>query len=237
MGLIGFLLPFIIIIGLIGLIAISINRVGSGRNKYINSKSITWLLGGYVVVLIISTVLFFQIPSQPKTNFAEEIDRGHSTNLEYMISQDMLDEVSDFIVNEKEIPYEKDYLNIQLNLNDSNDRHHNIKILVERKNEADQLIEAVIYQTPTFINDWNITEYIDPLQVDVTLSALLIDNIWKEFSYASFKKEFPFSQFEEDRQSMFGEIIVYGEELLFLRIPKDVELIEKENVNIVYLNE
>lgn len=237
MGLIGFLLPFIIVLVFVGLMAFSINRVGSRRNKYINRKSITWLLGGYAVVLIISTILFFLVPIQPKTNFAEEADLRHSHHFEYITSQDMLDEVSDFIVNEKEFPYDKDYLNIQLNVNDSNDRHYHLKILVERKNEADQMIEAVIYQTPTFINDWNITEHIDPLQVDVTLSTLLIDNILKEFSYASFKTEFPFSQFEEDDQSFFGEVIVQGEELLFLRIPKDVELIEKDSVDIVYLNE
>lgn len=235
MGLIGFLLPFIIVIVLVGLVVFSINRVGIRRNKYISNKRMYWLLGGYVIVLMVSIALFFTIPIHPNTNFAEEIDLGHSSNLEHITSKDQLDEASDFIVNEKELPYEKDYLNIQLNI--SNDQYYNFRILVERKNEADQMIEAVIYQAPTFINDWDITEYIDPIEVDMSLSALLIDNIWTEFSYTSFKTEFPFSQFEEDRQLWFEENVVYGQELLFLRIPKDVELIEKEDVEIVYLNE
>lgn len=234
MGLIGLLFPFIVVFGLIGLVVFSFNQLGSRRNKYIHRKNVYWMLGGYVVVLLISTVLFLSIPIQPNTHFAAETDHGYPY-LESITSQELLDKASNFIVNEKQFSYEKDYLNIHLNT--SEDRYHHFRVLVERKNENDQMIEAVIYQTPTFINDWNITEYIEPIDVDVSLSALLIDNIWKGFSYASFKPEFPFSQFDEDRQPMFEGNIRYGQELLFLRIPKDVDIIDKENVEIVYLND
>lgn len=237
MGLIGSLLPIIIMLILIGLIVFSINRVVSRRNKYINSKRIYWMLGGYVVVLLISTILSFTIPTnQDIVFFGGYFDLDFHPNLEHITSQSSLDEASVYIVNKSEFSYEKDELNIQLNASD--DQYYDVyQILVEKKDKADQVIEAVVYQTPTFINHWKITEYLDPIQVDLTLSTLLIDNIWTEFSYASFKTEFPFRQFEEERQLWFEEDMVYGQQLLFLRVPKDVEIIEKENVDVVYLNE
>lgn len=235
MGLIGSLLPIIIMLVLIGLIVFSINRVVSRRNKYINSKRIYWMLGGYVVVLLVATALFFRIPIDQDISFEGHIDLNISPNLEHITSQYLLDDAITYIVNEKEFPYEENELNIQVDT--SNGRYNSMRILVERKDEADQMIEATVYQTPTFINHLNITEYINPIQVDLTLSALLIDGIWTELSYASFRTGFPFRQFKENRLLWFDEDLIYGQQLLFLRVPKNVEIIEKENVDVVYLEE
>src|SRR5690625_4610314 len=235
MGLIGSLLPIIIMLVLIGLVVFSINRVVSRRNKYINRKRIYWMLGVYVVVLLVTTALFFRIPTDQDIFFEGYIDLNTSPNLDHITSQYLLDEASAYIVSEKEFRYEKDELNIQVNT--SNGRYDSMRILVERKDEADQMVEATVYQTPTFINHLNISEYIDPIQVDLTLSTLLIDGIWTELSYASFRTGFPFRQFEENRQLWFDEDMIYGQQLLFLRVPQDVEIIEKENVDVVYLEE
>lgn len=236
MGLIGFLLPFIIVIALVGLVGYSINRVGIKGNKYINSKRMYWLLGGYVIFLLLATALFFTIPIHSNTNQVEEIDFGNSFSLEYMIPEELLDGASAYIVSEDEFPYEKGELILQL-INTDDEYYGVYQVLVEKKELADQIIEVVVYQTPTYINGWDITEYIDPIQVDLSSNALLINSVRREFSYASFKTEFPFTQFEEDHEPWFTESIVTGQQLLFLRVPKDLELISDEDVEIIYLNE
>lgn len=235
MDLIGYLLPFVIILVLIGLVVFSINRVASRRTKYVNSKKVYWLLGGYVVVLTFSTALFFTIPIHPNTNFEKNMELEQNHNLELITSQDLLDEASGYMISKKEISYEKNELDLQVN--SYSDQHASIQILVDKKDETDQIIEATVYQTPTYINDWNITEYMDPIQVDLSLDTLLIDGIETEFSYVSFKTEFPFTQFEANRQKWFEENVIYGQQLLLLRIPKDVELIAKEDIDIIYLDE
>lgn len=235
MSLLAYLLPFIVVLGLIGLVVFSINRIAGKRNKYVSSKRIYLMLGSYVVVLLVATALSFKIPVHQDMVFHYFIDLDINPHVEHITSKSSLHAASPYIFNEKEFLYENDELIIRLNA--SNDRYNDVRVLVERKASADQLVEATIYQTPTFINHLNITEYIEPMTVNISLNELYIDRIWTDFSYASFKTEFPFRQFENERQLWFEEEIVFGQQLLLLRVPKNVKLIEKEHVEIVYVEE
>ncbi|WP_216772142.1 hypothetical protein, partial [Metabacillus halosaccharovorans] len=104
-----------------------------------------------------------------------------------------------------------------------------LTILVERKEESDDEIEFIEYHTKTIIENLDLTDEFDPLSVSIEEDLLRVMNGGgKDIKIGMFDKEFTISQFTSDQGlELFSDSHhVWGEHVLFLRIPKDVEIID-----------
>src|SRR5690625_2930323 len=190
------------------------SRAGKGLSSYMR-------IGIYVVVLLFAMGLSLIIPPKVETKEVETNGVYNIPSLHQMAYEGQLDDsVHDYLVYKKEFdfPFEKKQLNIQSII--SSFHYFTIFVLIEEKDEEDDVIEARLYQTPSYFNGINITEDIKPYETELHANTLTITAHENSLSYAYFKTEFPMSQFQKNRVPMFEEEIYSGEQLVYLRIPK-----------------
>lgn len=228
----GIPLIMIIIICLTILFSYILLRV-SIKQKLIEHRQTIYLkLGLYFLVLLISMILVLMIPIE------RENKHFHSENipsLHAMVYEGKLhDSVKKFLIYQTEFPYREEHINIRSTISGSH--YFTIDVLVEEKSEEDPTIEVFLYQTPSVFAGVDITEDIEPYKIDLHANTLAITAKDNRLSYAFFKTEFPFSQFEKNRQPMFEEDLHAGEQLVYLRIPKNVKVyVNDERTNFHYV--
>lgn len=200
------------------------------QKKFKRKRTPYFKLMLYIIVLLISMVFVLIIPVEQERAFeAENLPNLHAMAYEGKLN----DRAKDFLVYQKEIPFEDNQLNIRSALSGYN--VFDIYVLVEEKDVEDSLVEAFLYQTPTVFDGIDVTKEIEPYQIELTSNALSITAQDNHLSYAIFKTEFPFSQFEENRVPMFEEELIAGEHLVFLRIPQSIQIHEDEQINLHYV--
>lgn len=130
-----------------------------------------------------------------------------------------------------------DFREQKLNVGIENGEFISTQIFVERKKTNDHKIDAVSYKTRSTVNDMDVTKLTNPLLLKLVGNTLLINNPKKaKLEFSMFNNVFSVNQFTgEDslfrHQSSFFE----GQRILYLRIPKDLDLINKPDMNIQFV--
>lgn len=233
MSLFGLMTP-IIIICLLGLFSYLFLRTRGRHRRTRTNKAIYMKLGLYALALLVSMGLVLAIPYENDVG-ENTVDTNNIPNL-HTLANDKWDNdlVKSYIADQKRFQYEDDILDIhQVMLGSS---WFSIYVLVEEKDEADSTIEATVYQTPSIFDGVDITHDIDPLQMELQASRLTITAEDNELTYAYFKSEFPFSRFEKNRQPMFEEEMIKSKQVVYLRIPKNLQIRADEDINLLYVD-
>lgn len=219
----GIPLIIIIIICVVMLFSYLLRRISNQQVRFKSSQKIYFKLGLYGTFLLISMILVLLIPMKSDLTKNRHFNHQNIPNLQNMAyNGELTDHAKNFLVYQQEFPYQDDLLNIRSMI--SGNHWFRINVLAEEKREEDSIVEVFLYQTPSFFDEADITTDIEPYQIEMHANTLAITAKNNNLSYAYFKTEFPFSQFEENRQPMFEEELHAGEQLVYLRVPKNMKI-------------
>lgn len=229
------LLPIITIIFIISIPIIFV-KMSKGK-KRITVKVTHWLLYIYVGVLLLSMCLFLFLSNQmiegrervSKDQIHAEIEEFHKAlregNLEKLASQNLLKHSS--------FPYQQPTLKINY------DSTHYSQIYVERKTIDDGMIDAYVYAHGPVIGGYVSTDRLKPLRIavsDADSTLTILSHVERqEINVSIMKNEFPINQFSN--QTKFFDIELHEEPAVYIQIPKGVELIENQDLDLIYVGE
>jgi hypothetical protein len=108
---------------------------------------------------------------------------------------------------------------------------------VERKNTNDDKIEAVAYRTRSSMNDMDISKLINPIRVKLVGNLLTLQAPKQaKLKLSMFNNVFAVTQFSSEASLFKHHSSFYdGQSILYMRIPKDLELINKSDLNIQFV--
>ncbi|WHY78219.1 hypothetical protein QNH20_03360 [Neobacillus sp. WH10] len=230
------LITAIIVIALAVLTARAVNKNVYRKGKYSYSQRVCWIFSGYVAVLLICVVLDtvhpVKIVDEWKKVDTKVLEKESTVLYDTALAGKIANEGGEFLRKK----WNFDYNGQQLNIAAIQDEYLNTSVVVERKNHNDGKIEAAYYQTRSSVNGMDITELANPPGLELAEDGLLLRNPKKsKIKFSEFTNVFSVKQFTEEdffgHDSHFSE----GQSILYLRIPKDLELIDKTNINLNYV--
>jgi|GEM_PF-7128061 len=225
--------PLVLLLILIVLIY-SISK-NIGKIPILQKLKIKWALVIYGAILLLALLFSYLIPAGDSSVYpaVSETERNEAEKAGELLVKAAYDRknirkenIEDVEINDQStIPFEGEQLEISVE-----ETYGPLTVLVERKLENDQKIEYIEYHTKTIIENLDLTDEIDPLSVSIEGELLRVMNGgFKDIRIGMFDKEFTISQFTSDNGvELFDDSHhVWGEHVLFLRIPKGVEVIDK----------
>lgn len=235
MSIIAAFFPIVLVLIVIGLLSVLVGKITTTRKRYLYGKGIIWVFGGYIVILLFSVGLFFLIPEK-NANSGEDISiktvNKESRQLYEAAIDGRMDAIDGAYIKEQ---WTFDYTENQLVLETPGNDVNGPSIFIERKKESDDTVDAIYYQIPSSIEGRKIAKPLTPT-VDLTKSALTIEKPEPvELEFTIFKEEFPITQFTE-AEGMFDSSIGLGMTLLYIRIPKDLDL-KTDSYAVEYVDE
>ncbi|WP_158736847.1 hypothetical protein [Alteribacillus sp. YIM 98480] len=206
------------------------------KKRPLNGKGDLWLFGGYAAVLLFSSALFFLIAGEDNGTDEEisaEIAEQEAQKLQAAAREGKDEDINkDYRKKQWTFEYEESQLSIETPDNSVN----GTDILMERKEENDQVIEADYYQTPSSI-EGKMAEPARNPSIQQTETALIIRNPEEDrLEYSAFKEEFPFNQGSEKINVFENSSLVLGSTLIYLRVPKDLN-VNMDSYQVQYVNE
>lgn len=236
MVMVPLLITAIIVIALAVLTTKAVNKNVYRKGKYSYSQRVCWIFGGYVAILLICVVLDTVHPVKIINGWKKvdttELEKESMDLYDTALTGKIANKGSEFLRKKWNFDYNGEQLNIAV----IQDEYLNASVVVERKNHNDGKIEAAYYQTRSSVNGVDITELTHPPRLELAGDGLLLRNPKKsKIKFSEFTNVFSVKQFTgEDffgRDSHYAE----GQSILYLRIPKDLELIDKTNINLNYV--
>ncbi len=229
-------LLILLLILIIGLVFARSNRRRkvATKVKYVNSKKVQWLLSGYVFVLVSSFIISYFIPSEAQSIATEEEIELAREDFHQLAYQGDLSEIkSEYLKQQWEFPYDGTELTIAV----PGDEYLTVSILVEKKNSNDGVIEAFYYTSPTIIDNIIASDKMNPIQLELAgndLSIMKPEPV--KLVFITGKKEFTISQFMKEDQLVSRGGSIFGQRLLYLKVPAGVELKDSPYLYINYVN-
>ncbi|NWQ42495.1 hypothetical protein MLOOGBEN_17470 [Bacillus sp. EB106-08-02-XG196] len=229
-----FLLPFLIIL----IIILGIVRIlRSGRmKKVLQGSRLRWMLGGYVVILLICTGVSPLLPYKEVNykiiNNSQDIDK-ESTELYEAAVKGNIDKIDNKFVSKV---WSLGYEERELNITTENDELISTAVIVERKTANDGKIEALHFKTRSGVNNMEITELEKPITVELNGKTLTIMNPEKvKLKFSQFQQAFTVNQFTGEKPFRHSTRFYGGTSILYLKIPKDLKLVDNSNINYQFI--
>ncbi|TDL63459.1 hypothetical protein E2R56_27440 [Rhodococcus qingshengii] len=229
-----FLVPFLIIF----IIILAIVRIlRSGRmKKILQGSRLRWMLAGYVAILLICTGVSPLLPDEEVTykiiNNSQDIDK-ESTELYEAAIEGNIDKIDNKYINKRwSLGYEEQELIIAT----ENDELISTAVIVERKTVNDGKIEALHFKTRSGVNNMEITELEKPIRIELNENTLTIKNPEKvKLKFSQFQQAFTVNQFTGEKPFRHATMFYGGTSILYLKIPKDLKLVDKSNLNYQFI--
>lgn len=228
----------IIIIGLLVLLFVLLSRRRGVAPKIVYGKWIRWTVFGYVVVLLIATGVYYVIPKPELGNENigedEEGNWGIASQLYDAASQGELgNEYDPFIKGKWEIDIPDDTLDLEYDQKNGEP----ISIFADKKEESDGVAEVQLYSSPTMVGEIDVSDKIPLVHVDTSPGKMnLINPDSTKIAFASYKKEFPITQFTGENNRKH-QSIQNGDSLLYIQIPEDVQLDYSSPLDVMNVDE
>ncbi|CAH2715801.1 hypothetical protein BACCIP111895_02985 [Neobacillus rhizosphaerae] len=238
MGMIPLLIIVIIVIGILVFSTRTRNKMVHKKGKFSYSQRVYWLLSGYVVILLICLILNAVQPVKimdglKKVNTAD-LERESLNLYDAAVEGSINQEGSKFLRKKWNFNYQGQ----QLNLAVIQDENIDAMVVVEKKNNNDGKIEAEFYQTRSSYNGMDITELANLPGMELAGDQLTLLNPKRsEIKFSQFGNTFNIKQFTGE-PSLFSEHhseFSGGQRIIYLRIPKDLELNYPENLNLQFV--
>ncbi|GEM_PF-4949364 len=245
---IGFqIVNILIILIFIGLFILFIKHAG----QYIQTRvRLSWLLGAYLAVLIISFLLLNIIPQEEilardrvgeeELEIAARAERDFYSALEEGWL-DQLEGVYKLGSWDFELEEEEEWLLIR----NGDETHLPFTVIIDREGDPGR-IQAHYYVTRTIFRQVDVTPELEPPHVSFEGNRLIVEESeWQEFEVASFQREFVVRQFSPGKpgvqeqvqpgervtsvegariHSTTGDVSVFGEQALYLKVPEDIQV-------------
>lgn len=228
-------MPIIILLGMIIMLVLVVGKF-KPKKRQTNSynKFVQWGFGVYIAVLLLAVPAAFMIPED--AGFTAEVENAPSElpSLRKLASNGDIESTGQ-IYQEETWEMTADSEDIQLNMEGGNEPSMGLPILVERVSNQDNLIEAAYYQTPLIVEGIDMSDRLGAAGIDLSSGTMTIrpsDPIVVDLSL--FKQEFPIAQFTGER--WMENVYTGGEQLLYLKIPEDVQLDYNDRIEVHYVN-
>ncbi|MEW9502626.1 hypothetical protein [Jeotgalibacillus marinus] len=191
------------------------------------------------MILFLSMIIYYLIPTNeedstqrpvlPRENWIIQNDENPIIEIDEKTTDYSIPELDylDYIDPSLErgswtFPYEKESIRIDMGYSDTG----SWTVVTGRKNENDGEIDVTLYSEPYTVGNIDISDDIDFLNVDIGKDELYLYHPTEiELKYATYKKPFVYTQF---RGGGFEDLDIrkpyYGLQVVYLEIPKDLEL-------------
>ena len=221
------ILPFLIMITLAGIVIFIYRLTIKAGKKFITGGKIYVMLISYIVILLISAVIFIFMPLSKDTILSEKVDAKNIPNkndiyYEVNIEGKSINQFSEYIDKEWTFDFTENILDIQQLTSEGAD----IPIIIEMKNEADNILEVISYRTPTTVDGIDVTDRLIPIGITFSSNRLQIEVVENRLDVVSFGQGFITKQFSNDPKEDEWEFdrIHKGSDLLYIRIPNGVKV-------------
>ncbi|MEK5444212.1 hypothetical protein [Fredinandcohnia sp. FSL W7-1320] len=228
MSVIGTLILPIIILFILAIILVS---VFFGK-KFKGVKGTKILLGTYLIILTVSVIVYYCIPSF-KTSENTTQDLSYE-QINQAIQQGNIENFEAIKEKEKwEIPFDQDQLNIKPldNLN--------MHTVFDRNETDNNIIEVIYYVANTNFNGYDFYEEIPSPTVSIeNNNMLVISPLDYSIRLYSFHNDFVISQFKgggimDEFDNRFNDDKPLNYDFLLIRVPKNLELTGSEFINFI----
>lgn len=226
------ILPILILLFLVG-VPMSIMKLFS-RNAFFK-QWFRLILAGYGAILLVGTVLVFILPM--KSNISGKIVQSERPEEEYVDLYEvaMLGKLEEEKYALKQKEWSFDYKEDTLELKAEAEGQFFSQIVVERTDVSDGNIQAVFYKGRTFINNWDVTAVTKPVVLTLDGNTITLGNpehVSLEFS--DFGNPFTVAQFTEENWFEKGGNFTSSQDLLYLKIPKNLKINNPTQLYIQY---
>ncbi len=237
----GSFLFIIILVIIIGAIArVMKSNLGS---RLFAGKRIRWFVGGYAVILLICSGLS-PLLSNDGTTF-KTVDNnqdfeGESSQLFDSAMEGNIKKIdSEFIKKTWNFNFEEKELIVEFadpEMGNGNEAFFTAPLIVERKTVNDGKVEAIHIKGRSSVNNLDITDLEKPLRIDLGGNKIILMNPEKlELKFSQFQHAFPVNQFTGQNQFGASSNFNEGINILYLKIPKNLKLVNKSDIEINYV--
>jgi hypothetical protein len=229
-------IPVIILLSIAVLFATLIKKTTTAKPKYVSGRRTKWILGGYAIILLLAMFVYYVMPTDSYTYVDLSRVEAHMEreNRFKEVTEGNIDQV---LQDYKHKQWEFTYGNPQLKLDFPNG-FDGMTIFIERKHASDDKMKVIILKPRTIADGIDLSDKIPFPKVEqdgMLLRILEPEQI--EIKLAKFSKEFTITQFtsEDERYDDMG---FFGfERIVYLQIPKNVEISNEEILPIHYVEE
>ncbi|MBP1934541.1 hypothetical protein [Ammoniphilus resinae] len=195
------------------------------------SRKVThWILSIYMAVLVVATVL---VPLMTDNTINQkkvdqlEIDRLWN-EVDKKLSQGQIDQVdAEYVL--VETNFDVGHLKtLKLQSNKVN----STRVLIERKPSNDEKVDAFIFRKGLIINDYDFSDQLKPYHLELVDQTLRITSSQQEINLAISSNPFPIRQFTGE-SIMRGHSSAHGDQVIYLRIPHDLEVVANEQIDLL----
>ncbi|MCJ8010052.1 hypothetical protein ACFFF5_21670 [Lederbergia wuyishanensis] len=207
----------------------------SSRLKYIfkHKQFVKIFLFTYAVLLVLSVFVYEMLPHE-----IEELPMAKVASLETLdtaVFHGRINEIDPSLIREE---WKFDYSGKELQIRQV-EGYFDGTIIVDRKPENDGLIE-VKYIAASNLDGFDITDEMTPLNAEIQNNNLNLSfkSRQREISFTTYKNEFVINQFTGRKDQGIGSSGSFGEaRYVFLKIPKDLKIVEDEDIWVNYTDE
>ncbi|MBS4196862.1 hypothetical protein [Lederbergia citri] len=221
--------PFLVLIILLVWFFLSSRSKTIFKNKLVTK---TFLLT-YAILLVLSLIVYEMLPHDIKELPMAKVD--NLDKLDTAVFHGRINEIDPSLIREE---WKFDYSGKELLIRQV-EGYFDGMIIVDRKPENDGLIE-VKYIATSNLDGFDITDEMKPLNAELQNNNLNLSFKFRqrEISFTTYKKEFVINQFTGRKDNDFGSSGSFGEaRYVFLKIPKDLKIVEDENIWVNYTDE
>lgn len=212
-----------------------VRNLAAGKAGILKNRGIVKvLLTTYALLLILAPFIYGLLPKEG-TEFPRVHEKSLAQNtmkLEQAIYDGRLDEINPEYIREE---WQQKYNGKKLKLQQAEEEP--VPVVVERKPDNDGVIEgkyiaSVIYQGMDF------SDKVKTILFDLSNDTLKLEEVgdYFEFTGVISERDFALSQFTESR-NIFGEGRIRQVRYIYLRIPKDLQIQEKDELYFNYTGE
>lgn len=187
-------------------------------HKLLKPKRWKYIFAGYLGLLLIFTIVYFIV--QPQQQFYETVSAQPPSLAEIVYQDTALDLLQPYERNEWTFELTERSLKLKVEYNG-----RMIEPLIPVKvieDESRQSIQVVHYETPSLIEQYNVSEYITLPTVEVVDEEVIVNftNVEHEYEFYAIENVLTLNQFTDiSRNNIFYDIHV-GEIALVITVPK-----------------
>jgi hypothetical protein len=219
------LLPILILIFIVGIVY----SVSKARKSFMTIKITHWLVLIYMGVLLLSTAMIpFITDNQMDRNEMHQVDIDEAMNqLDANLRKGNMDQIdASYLLSKERF---EDYQNQTLRIGYRSE--YGSQVFVERHMTDDDHIEVFTYANGLLIGGLDFSDKLIPHKLELTENTLTIIPTEQNIRLSITSASFPVGQFTGE--SIFRHSFSRGEQVIYLRVPKDLKLIAEDEVFFV----
>jgi heme/copper-type cytochrome/quinol oxidase subunit 2 len=209
------------------------------RLKHNSRKMTKWILSGYAIILLLTVIFYYTLPNINAFGEVYNLDEFNQANdaqqeIYQAVQKGNINQVIDKYPNDQ---YEFTLTDRQFRL-DTPNGFENIMFFVERMDTTNEKATVVYFKNKLIVDGIDMTDQIGTLEVEQDGNSIKIsqpDTV--ELNLVKFSKEFTITQFtdEKERNEQMG--FSGGFNIIYIQIPKDVEITNEDLVQIQFVGE